>query len=227
MIENLPHIRTPTSLLRPWREEDAPSLATYADNPCVAAALRDSFPSPYTLEDANRFIAYARWLSSGAGSGPFPGFPFFPSPGSLSGPSGTSSSEPSPFPSSSPGSPAGSSCRTPTDLLLAIEVDGVAAGGIAVTLLDDVYCRTAEIGYWLGEPFWGRGIMTDAIAAVVPVAFVRLDIVRIQAGVFANNPASMRVLEKCGFVREAVLRNAITKNGVLMDEVMHARFRDR
>lgn len=209
----------------------------YADNPRIAATLRDSFPSPYTLEDANRFISYATWLVGGAGSGPLPGFPFFPSPGASSDQSGTSSSElssspssassPPAFPSSSPGSPAGSSCRTPTDLLLAIEVDGVAAGGIAVTLLDDVYCRTAEVGYWLGEPFWGRGIITDAVAAIVPVAFERFAIVRLQAGVFANNPASMRVLQKCGFVREAVLHNAITKNGVVMDEVMHARFRDR
>lgn len=245
-------IRTPTALLRPWRPEDAPSLAKYADNPRVAATLRYSFPSPYTLDDANRFIAYAVWVTTGAVSGPLPGFPFFPMPGESSGSSGASSSEssdlsssesirssspspspspssasPPPFPSSSPGSPAGSSCRTPTDLLLAIEVDGQAVGGIAVTLLDDVYHRTAEIGYWLGEPFWGRGIVTDAVAAVVPVAFVRFPIVRLQAGVFANNPASMRVLEKCGFVREAVLHNAITKNGVLMDEVMHVRFRDR
>lgn len=222
-------IRTPTCLLRPWRPEDAPSLAKYADNPRIAASLRDSFPSPYTLEDANRFIAYATWIATGSGFGPLPGFPFFPSPGASSGPSGSTSSESSapPLPSTSPGSPAGSSCRTPTDLLLAIEVDGQAVGGIAVTLLDDVYHRTAEVGYWLGESFWGRGIMTDAVATIVPVAFERFPIVRLQAGVFANNPASMRVLEKCGFVREAVLHNAITKNGVLLDEVMHVRFRER
>jgi len=213
-------IQTPSALLRPWRPEDAPSLATYADNPRIAATLRDSFPSPYTLEDANRFIAYAAWLATGSGSGPVPGFPFFPSPKPSPGPSFDSVSP------SLPGAPAGSSCRTPTDLLLAVEVEGVAAGGIAVTLLDDVYHRTAEIGYWLGEPFWGRGIMTDAISAIVPVAFERFAIVRLQAGVFATNPASMRVLEKCGFVREAVLENAITKNGFVMDEVMHARFRD-
>ena len=85
--------------------------------------------------------------------------------------------------------------------------------------------RTAEIGYWLAEPFWGRGIVTDAVRALVPVAFEQTDIVRIQAGIFSNNPASMRVLEKCGFVREAVHRNAITKNGVMMDEVMYVRFR--
>ena len=67
--------------------------------------------------------------------------------------------------------------------------------------------------------------MTDAVRALVPVAFERPGIARIQAGIFSNNPASMRVLEKCGFIREAVHKNAITKNGVVMDEVMYVRFR--
>lgn len=111
------------------------------------------------------------------------------------------------------------------NLVLAIEVDGQACGGIGIHLLEDVYRRTAEIGYWLSEPYWGRGIVTDAVQAIVPVAFDRYDVARIQAGIFENNPASMRVLEKCGFVREAVHRNAVTKNGVTMDEVMYARFR--
>ncbi len=196
-------------VLRSWEPEDAQALAQYADNPHIASALRDTFPSPYTLDDANRFIGMATSLSTGL------------SPDSSSGQQSGSSFV------SSPGSPAGSSYQSSFGLLLAIDVDGVAVGGIAVTLLDDVYRRTAEIGYWLGEPFWGRGIVTDAVAAVVPVVFERFAIVRLQAGVFANNPASMRVLQKCGFVREAVLRDAITKNGVVMDEVMHARFRDR
>ena len=60
----------------------------------------------------------------------------------------------------------------------------------------------------------------------MPIVFERLDIVRLQSGVFANNPGSMRALEKYGVVREAVLRDAITKNGVVINEVMHARFRD-
>ena len=67
--------------------------------------------------------------------------------------------------------------------------------------------------------------MTDAVRAFVPAAFERTGAARIQAGIFSNNPASMRVLGKCGFAREAVHRNAITKNGVLMDEVMYVRFR--
>jgi ribosomal-protein-alanine N-acetyltransferase len=111
------------------------------------------------------------------------------------------------------------------NLILAIEVDRQACGGIGIHPLEDVYHRTAEIGYWLAEPYWGRGIVTDAVRAIVPLAFDRYDLVRIQAGIFSNNPASMRVLEKCGFVREAVHKDAVTKNGVTMDEVMFARFR--
>jgi len=66
--------------------------------------------------------------------------------------------------------------------------------------------------------------VTDAVRSFIPVAFERYDIVRLQAGIFSNNPASMRVLEKCGFIREAVHRDAITKNGVLLDEVMYVHF---
>jgi ribosomal-protein-alanine N-acetyltransferase len=110
--------------------------------------------------------------------------------------------------------------------MLAIETGGEACGGIGISILSDVYRKTAEIGYWIGEPFWGRGIVTEAVKAVVPVAFERFDIARIQAGVLGCNPASARVLEKCGFVREAVLKDAIFKKGRLMDEIMYARFRE-
>ena len=168
-------IRTPGAILRPWQKDDAPLLARHADNPRVSSCMRDLFPSPYTVEDAFRFIAMA------------------------TGPS--------------------------RSILLAIEVRGEAAGGIGIHPLEDVHRGTAEIGYWLAEPFWGRGIVTDAVRALVPVAFEKTGIARIQAGIFSNNPASMRVLEKCGFVREAVHRNAIIKNGVVMDEVMYVRFR--
>lgn len=111
-------------------------------------------------------------------------------------------------------------------LFLAVEADGQAAGGIGIHPLSDVYRGTAEIGYWLAEPYWGRGIMTGAVRALVPVAFERYDIVRLEAGLFSSNTASMRVLEKNGFHREAVHKNAITKNGVLMDEVVYVRFRN-
>jgi RimJ/RimL family protein N-acetyltransferase len=137
--------------------------------------MRDAFPSPYTLDDAHRFIAMA------TGHSP--------------------------------------------NIFLAIVVGGMAAGGIGIRPLDDVYRKTAEIGYWLAEPFWGKGIVTDAVRALVPVAFERTGAKRIQAGIFSNNPASMRVLEKSGFTREAVHRNTITKNGLVMDEVLYVRFR--
>jgi RimJ/RimL family protein N-acetyltransferase len=71
-------------------------------------------------------------------------------------------------------------------------------GGIGLELGEDVHHRTAEIGFWLGEPFWGRGIVTDAVTAFTPWAFERFDLLRIWAGVFESNPASARVLEKAG-----------------------------
>ncbi len=110
------------------------------------------------------------------------------------------------------------------NLFLANEVEGEAAGGIGIHFLEDVKRRSADIGYWLSESLWGKGIITDAVRSLVPVAFERYDIVRLQAGIFSSNPASMRVLEKCGFIREAVHRNAITKNGALLDEVMYVNF---
>lgn len=110
------------------------------------------------------------------------------------------------------------------NLFLAIDVKGEAVGGIGIHPLDDVKRRSAEIGYWLSESLLGKGIMTDAVGSLVPFAFERYDIVRLQAGVFSSNPASMRVLEKCGFTREAVHRDAITKNGALLDEVMYVHF---
>ena len=109
-------------------------------------------------------------------------------------------------------------------LYLAIDIGGEAVGGIGVSPLDDVKRRTAEIGYWLAEPFWGRGIATAAVRALVPVAFETTGIVRLEAGIFSDNPASMRVLEKCGFLREAIHKKAVTKNGRLLDEVLYVRF---
>ncbi|WP_321507374.1 GNAT family protein [uncultured Methanoregula sp.] len=107
------------------------------------------------------------------------------------------------------------------NLLLAIETGGEAVGGIGIHYLEDVYRGTGEIGYWLSESFRGQGIVTDAVRSLVPVVFQETDLIRIHAGIFANNPASMRVLEKSGFLREAIHKNAITKNGVVMDEIVY------
>ena len=104
----------------------------------------------------------------------------------------------------------------------AIEVDGDAAGGIGVRLGEGIHVKSAEFGYWLGEPYWGRGIMTEAAKAVSPYAMRRFGLIRLEAPVFEWNPASMRVLEKCGFVREGVLRASAMKDGQVIDRVLYA-----
>lgn len=111
-------------------------------------------------------------------------------------------------------------------LVFCIDVGGEAVGGIGVHTLDDVYRRGAELGYWLGEPFWGRGIATRAVSAITEHAFhQRTDLVRIQAAVFSWNPASGRVLEKVGYEREGVLRQSVFKDGVLGDSICYAKLR--
>lgn len=95
-------------------------------------------------------------------------------------------------------------------------------GGIGLHPRPDVYQRTAELGYWLGEPFWGEGIATRAVRAIVAWGFTNFDLSRIQARVFESNPASGRVLEKVGFTCEGRLRQSVTKHGVTMDQLIFA-----
>lgn len=108
----------------------------------------------------------------------------------------------------------------------AIEVAGEAAGGIGLRLQQDIERRSAEIGFWLGETFWGRGITTEAVGAFTSWSFRAFDLSRIYACVFEWNPASMRVLEKAGYAREARLRKAFTKDGRTIDGVLYAAVRD-
>ena len=98
-------------------------------------------------------------------------------------------------------------------------------GGIGFVLGTDVFRLTAEIGYWLGEPCWNRGIATRAVAAFTEWGFAHFGLRRIHAGVFATNPASARVLEKCGYVLEGRLRNGIVKDGRVLDELLYATVR--
>ena len=108
----------------------------------------------------------------------------------------------------------------------AIEVDGEAAGSIGLFLGSDVYRRSAELGYWLGEPFWGRGIMTAAVETMCREGFAAWDIVRIHAEAFARNAASRRVLEKAGFALEGTLRRSVYKNGEMLDSCIYALVRE-
>jgi RimJ/RimL family protein N-acetyltransferase len=104
----------------------------------------------------------------------------------------------------------------------AIALDGAVVGGIGFTLHDDVERVAAEIGYWLGEPFWGRGITTAAVQAVTAHAVRTHGLTRVWAVPFAWNPASFRVLEKAGYVREGVMRRSAFKDGRLTDQMLYA-----
>ena len=107
----------------------------------------------------------------------------------------------------------------------AIAVDGKIVGNITVEQKSDVYRRDAEIGYLLLPEYGSRGIMTRAVRLICAEAFSELDIVRITGLVYAPNTASQRVLEKNGFVREGVQKNAVYKNGQLYDLFLYAKFR--
>jgi len=104
----------------------------------------------------------------------------------------------------------------------AIDVDDEAVGGIGVMMQTDIHRKNAELGYWLAEPFWGKGIVSLAIPMIVDEAFETLDINRIFAKPFHTNTASHRVLEKSGFQLEAKLGKTVIKNGELLDEYIYA-----
>jgi RimJ/RimL family protein N-acetyltransferase len=108
---------------------------------------------------------------------------------------------------------------------LAIVVEGQAAGCIGLKLGTDVERISAELGYWLGAPFRGRGVMTEAIRAFTDDAFERFSLTRIFALPFAHNAASCRALEKAGFALEATLRKSAVKEGQILDQRLYARIR--
>ncbi|HPQ35857.1 MAG TPA: GNAT family protein, partial [Tenuifilaceae bacterium] len=89
-------------------------------------------------------------------------------------------------------------------------------------LKDDVYKLNGEIGYWLGVEYHGKGIATQAIAQIVDIAFSEYKLLRVYAEVFANNPASARVLEKNGFTLEAIFKKSIVKDGKILDSMVFA-----
>jgi ribosomal-protein-alanine N-acetyltransferase len=165
-------LRLSRCTVRDWRRSDRESLARYANNPAVADNLRDRFPHPYTLDDAEGFLSFALRMSP----------------------------------------------RT----YFAIAVDDEAAGGIGLTLHDDVERVSAELGYWLGEPFWGRGIMTEAVVALTEWAWRTLPLTRIYAVPFGGNLSSVRVLEKAGYTFEGRLRRNVIKHGEVRDQLMYA-----
>ena len=159
--------------IRPWRLDDAESIARHANNRKIWLGVRDLFPHPYTIQDGQEFLQRA--------------------------------------------------ISEQSEMRFCVEVAGAAVGGIGVHPGEDVHRHTATIGYWLGEEFWGRGIMTEAVIAVTDFCFKNLPLRRISAEVFANNPASARVLENAGFILEGRLKNHVLKDGKLLDSLLYAR----
>ena len=104
----------------------------------------------------------------------------------------------------------------------AIEVNEKAVGGIGFELKTDVERYSAEVGYWLGEEFWGQGICTSALKAATPYALEVYPLNRIFATPFSKNLASIRVLEKAGYRREGIMRRSAFKDGRFLDEVLYA-----
>ena len=156
--------------LRPLTLSDADALVRHADNPKIAAKLRDRFPNPYTYEDAQKFLAAVVERDD-----------------------------------------------TSPEFVLGIEVDGEVVGGIGIIRGTDIERISAELGYWLSEDYWGRGIMTSAIRHFAPWVMERFGLLRLHADTFHDNPASARVLEKAGFRKESVKRRAAIKNGDVKD----------
>ena len=162
-------------LIRDLTRADSAAITRHADNPAIAATLRDLFPSPYNENDARAFIHRVN------GENP----------------------------------PAAYAIASPEE---AIGVIGYIGG-------QDVYRYSAEVGYWLGEEYWGRGIMTEAVRIFSDHLFATYEFKRLFAGIFSSNPASARVLEKAGYTCEGTLRAHVTKNGELLDEHLYARLR--
>lgn len=106
-------------------------------------------------------------------------------------------------------------------LFYAIVVDGQAVGSISVLVQDDVFRKSAELGYFIGVPFWGKGIMTRAVTQICDEAFKTFDIVRIFAEVYEYNAGSRRVLEKAGFNLEGIDEKSISRNGEIYNSFIY------
>lgn len=113
-------------------------------------------------------------------------------------------------------------CLTNGTSYFAIDYQGVAIGDIHIAMQSDILRLSGFLGYWLAEEFWGRGFITEAVRTITRYAFENLGLIRIFARVFANNTGSIRVLEKAGYQLEGHFKNAIIKEGVILDQLQYA-----
>ena len=114
--------------------------------------------------------------------------------------------------------------KTNNAIIFAIVVNDEAVGAIGLHLQMDIYKKTVELGYWLGEDFWNKGIMSSAVKEVLAYTKRNLNVIKIFAKVFECNHASAKVLEKNGFLLEARLKKQIYKNNFVMDELIYAKY---
>lgn len=110
----------------------------------------------------------------------------------------------------------------PNSKIFAIIIDGKPVGSIGLHLQTDILRKNAEIGYWLGEHYWGKGIITQAIPQMIDYGFKNMDIIRIFARIFGTNKASQKVVEKCGFKLEGKYDKTLYKNEEYLDELIYA-----
>ena len=162
-------------MIRSWEIEDAPSIVKYANNINIWRNLRDEFPNPYALPDAQDFIVNI-------------------------------------------------TAQDP-EVVFAIATPKEAIGGIGLLLGRDIHRYTAELGYWLAEPFWNKGIMTEAVKLMTDYAFEHLNLNRIFAQPYDRNQASMRVLEKAGFQFEGRLKGNAYKEDEILDQLLYAKLK--
>ena len=114
-------------------------------------------------------------------------------------------------------------CEENPQLTFVIEFENKLSGVIGLIQQSDVYRLTAEVGYWIGESYWGKGIATKALNLISNYGFNELKLVRIYSGVFDFNKASQRVMEKAGYSHEGVFRKSVFKNNNILDEYRYAK----
>ncbi|KAL2844144.1 acyl-CoA N-acyltransferase [Aspergillus pseudoustus] len=185
------HIR-PLSHANPT---EAPSMSHHANNPRIAKWMRNAFPSPYTLESAESWIAFTEAQS--------PKLDF-------------------------------AICKTidassDDDNNGSTTVTSVVIGAIGLKTREDVYRRTMEVGYWIGEEYWGRGIAREAVEVFARWVFGNEEfkhVGRLEAEVFEGNKGSCKVLERVGFVFEGKRRGAVEKDGAVFDVLIYGLLKE-
>ncbi|KAH0498161.1 hypothetical protein TgHK011_005431 [Trichoderma gracile] len=196
-------LETTNLIIRRWDpSRDAPALAKAANHPSIKLNLRDRFPMPYTLADAEHYLQ--NYVVSEEAYPSALAILLKQTSPSNSGPTTTTSA------AAAAASPESDQQQQQPPLLI---------GGAGLEQKGDVYYRTWELGYWFTPSAWGKGYATELVGALVPWAFAtwpRLN--RIEAMAYDRNEASKAVLKKCGFTLEGVRRGAVEKNGELLDE---------